>query len=68
MLLNFLQDYFKTVLEFLKLEKVEFGGYMGQSLGKMVVEIFSEFTQLMHDFSSDTVNPLCLETKVKPTV
>ena len=64
LLLLLYQEYFKTVLEFLKLERIEFGGSMGQSLGKMVMKIFTEFTETMQKFAGNTEQPLNLESKV----
>jgi len=59
------QDYFQTVLEFLKLEKVEFGGVKGLSLGEMVVQIYNEFQELMSRFTNSTYNPLDVNSGVR---
>ena len=39
-----LQFFFKTCIEYQKLEKVEFGGITGGALSQRVVEIFDEFS------------------------
>ena len=59
-----IQDYFQTVLEFLKLEKVEFSGVKGRSLGEMVEQIYNDFQELMSKFTNSTYNPLDVNNKV----
>ena len=58
------QEYFLTVLDFLKLEKVEFGGVKGRCLSEMVSQIFNEFQELMNKISSSSYDPLDLTSKV----
>ena len=53
-----LQNYFQTALEYLKLEKVAFGGSKGQVLTGMVMDIFNEFTEIMNKFTNSTYDPL----------
>ena len=62
------QEYFQTVLEFLKLEKVEFGGVKGRCLSEMVAQIFNEFQELMNKIGSSTYDPLDLSSKVPALV
>ena len=45
-------------MEYLKLEKVAFGGSKGQVLTGMVMNIFSEFNELMNKFTSSSYDPL----------
>ena len=58
MLCYIVQDYFHTAMEYIKLEKVAFGGSKGQVLTGMVMDIFSEFTELMNKFTNSTYDPL----------
>ena len=53
------------MIEFLKLEKVEFGGVKGLSLGEMVVQIYNEFQELMSRFTNSTYNPLDVNNGVR---
>lgn len=59
-----LQEYFQTVLEFLKLEKVEFGGTKGRELSEMVVNIFHEFQGVVNKLSHSTYDPLDVHCEV----
>ena len=52
------QNYFQTALEYLKLEKVAFGGSKGQVLTGMVMNIFNEFNELMNKFTNSSYDPL----------
>jgi dynein heavy chain len=45
-------------LEYLKLEKVAFGGSKGQVLTGMVMNIFNEFNELMNKFTNSAYDPL----------
>ena len=58
------QDYFLTVNEFLKLEKIEFGGIQGRCLSEMVVHIFTEFQELTGKFTNSTYDALDVHNKV----
>ena len=51
------QEYFQTVIAFLRLEKVEFGGVKGQALSDMVQRIFQEFQELMTGFAGRSDDP-----------
>lgn len=51
----------ETVMEFMKLEKIEFGGIKGKMLSSQVVQIFEEFNELYKVFterSYDSLDPL----------
>lgn len=54
----FFQEYFQTVIELLKLEKIEFGGLRGHSLSELVVEMFTNFQELVTQLSSKSYDPL----------
>jgi dynein heavy chain len=48
-------------MEFLKLEKIEFGGIKGKVLSAQTVQIFEEFQELYKvftEFSGDPLDPL----------
>ena len=48
-------------MEFMKLEKIEFGGIKGKMLSSQVVQIFEEFNELYKVFterSYDSLDPL----------
>ena len=56
-----LQELFETSTEFLKLEKIEFGGMKGKVLSVQTVQIFEEFSELYKvfiEFSGDPLDPL----------
>ena len=59
-----LQDFFRCVLEFLKLEKIEFGGMQGKHLSELVQQMFTNFQELMNHLSSKNYNPLVIDNKV----
>ena len=51
----------ETAMEFMKLEKIEFGGIKGKMLSSQVVQIFEEFNELYKVFterSYDSLDPL----------
>ena len=51
----------ETAMEFMKLEKIEFGGIKGKMLSAQVVQIFEEFNELYKVFterSYDSLDPL----------
>eukprot|EP00731_Ephydatia_muelleri_P012058 Em0006g952a len=55
--LRLIEEYFQTVIAFLRLEKVEFGGVKGQALSDMVQRIFQEFQELMTGFAGRSDDP-----------
>ena len=59
------QEYFQTIIEFLKLEKIEIGGSKGGILSELVVQIFTEFTELMNKFTNSTYDPLDVHNTVR---
>ena len=50
----------ETALEFMKLEKIEFGGIKGKVLSSEVMHIFEEFNEVYKVFSERTYD--CLDT------
>ncbi|XP_038207715.1 dynein beta chain, ciliary [Zerene cesonia] len=56
--LNTIQWFFKTVLEFQKLEKIEIGGMKGRVLGGQIREISAEFESYFHSFASKSYDVL----------
>ena len=54
----FLQCFFDTILEFMKLEKVEIGGLKGRLLSSKVVAVFAEFNEHLSMFGSKTYDAL----------
>ena len=52
------QEYFHTVIAFLRLEKMDFGGIRGQHLSDLVVGMYNEFTELTNTFQSRGDDPL----------
>lgn len=56
--LNTIQWFFKTVLEFQKLEKVEIGGMKGRVLSGQIREISFEFESYFHAFASKSYDVL----------
>lgn len=56
--LHTIQWFFSTVIEFLKLEKVEIGGLKGRQLSGRITVIFTEFNQFFAAFSSKTYDVL----------
>ena len=59
-----LQDFFRCVLEFLKLEKIEFGGMQGKHLSELVQQMFTNFQELMNHLSNKNYNPLVIDNEV----
>ncbi len=53
-----MQEYFRTTISFLRLEKMDFGGIRGQYLSDQVVQMYNEFTELTNTFQSRGDNPL----------
>ncbi|VVC95211.1 unnamed protein product, partial [Leptidea sinapis] len=56
--LNTIQWFFKTVIEFQKLEKIEIGGMKGRVLGGQIREISAEFESYFHSFASKSYDVL----------
>lgn len=56
--LNTIQWFFKTVLEFQKLEKIEIGGMKGRLLSGQIREISTEFESFFHSFASKSYDVL----------
>jgi len=54
----FLQCFFDTILEFMKLEKVEIGGLKGRLLSSKVIAVFAEFNEHLTMFGSKTYDAL----------
>lgn len=53
-----------VVEEYMKLEKIEFGGIQGRCLSEMVTHIFTEFQELTGKFSSRTYDALDVHNQV----
>lgn len=53
-----LQELFEVVIEFLKLEKIEFGGMKGKMLSAQTVQIFEEFNELYKVFTERSYDAL----------
>ena len=56
--LCYVQEYFQIVIEFLKLEKVEFGGLRGRGLSEKVQEMFTDFSDMVNQLSTKSYDPL----------
>ncbi len=54
----FFQELMDTVTEFMKLEKIEFGGIKGKMLSAQVVGMFEEFTELYKVFTEQSYDAL----------
>ena len=57
----YFQELMETAMEFMKLEKIEFGGIKGKMLSAQVVQIFEEFNEVYKVFterSYDSLDPL----------
>ena len=59
-----LQEYFNTVMSYLRLEKMDFGGIHGQHLSDLVVAMYNEFTELTNAFQSGGDDPLDIASDV----
>lgn len=53
-----LENFFKTCLEYQKLEKIEFGGISGGSLSQRVLQLFEEFNEQYKIFTERNYDPL----------
>ena len=51
--------------DFLKLEKIEYGGIKGNQLSQVTEGIFNEFQEHFKTFTESTYNPLDLEDDVR---
>nr|CAD7441493.1 unnamed protein product [Timema bartmani] len=56
--LNTVQSFFNTVIEFMKLEKVEIGGLKGRILSSRIVAVFAEFNEHLSVFACKTYDVL----------
>lgn len=56
--LNTIQWFFKTVMEFQKLEKIEIGGMKGRVLSGQIRDISAEFDSYFHGFASKSYDVL----------
>lgn len=56
--LNTIQWFFSTVIEFLKLEKVEIGGLKGRQLSLKITTIYTDFNQFFSSFAAKTYDVL----------
>ena len=52
------------MIQFLRLEKMEFGGVKGQALSELVAQMFNEFTELTNAFQSRSGDPLDISNTV----
>ena len=59
-----MQDYFHIVNQFLRLEKIEFGGIRGQVLSDLVAEMYTKFTDLSSQFQSQIKDPMNITNTV----
>ena len=64
----YVQNYFSTVNEFMRLEKVMFGDIRGQSLTDLVADMFTEFSDLLSGFQGKGCDPLNLSSTVSLNV
>lgn len=53
-----LERFFSTVIEFLKLEKVEIGGLKGRQLSGKITAIYNDFNQYFSSFAAKTYDVL----------
>ncbi|GFG28503.1 hypothetical protein Cfor_03628 [Coptotermes formosanus] len=56
--LETIKCFFDTILEFMKLEKVEIGGLKGRLLSSRVVAVFAEFSEHLTMFGSKTYDAM----------
>lgn len=55
---GYLQWFFDTVVEFTKLERIEFGGLKGRLLSSRITEIYADFNEQFSLFSSKAYDVL----------
>ena len=60
-----LQEYFGTVTDFLRMEKIEFGGIRGQAFSDQVTDMFTEFTDMTTAFQGRGDNPVNITNTVR---
>ena len=60
----FIQALFTTVQDFLKLEKIEYGGVKGNLLSEQTQGIFTEFNDHYKVFTDSAYDPLNLDDDV----
>ena len=60
-----LQELMNTALEFMKLEKIEFGGIKGKMLSAQVIHIFERFNETYKVFSEKSYDSLDPNSKVR---
>jgi dynein heavy chain len=60
-------ELFETIIEFMRLEKIEVGGTKGKILSSQVVTIFNEFSTAMQTFKSIKYDILCIGSGVGKT-
>lgn len=56
--LDTIQWFFRTVIEFLKLEKVEIGGLRGRQLSSRITSVYLEFNQYFTAFATKSYDVL----------
>ncbi|XP_039265498.2 dynein beta chain, ciliary-like [Styela clava] len=56
--LGIVMQFFATSQEFMKLEKIEFGGVKGRVLSQLVLRLFDRFQDIYKVFGERTYNPL----------
>ncbi|KAJ3364693.1 hypothetical protein GGF32_001332 [Allomyces javanicus] len=60
-------ELFETIIEFMRLEKIEVGGTKGKILSSQVVDIFNEFSAAMLTFKNIKYDILCIGSGVGAT-
>ena len=53
-----MQEYFHLVVEFNKLEKVEYGGSKGQTFSEKTEQMFTSFVELTQRIQQKSCDPL----------
>ena len=62
-----MQELFDIAADFLKLEKVEYGGVKGTMLSEVTEGMFAEFNDLYKTFTDSSYDPLDLSDDVRKT-
>ncbi|NXY46192.1 DYH9 protein, partial [Ceuthmochares aereus] len=57
--LEMVEDLLVTALDLMKLEKIEFSGIKGKSLGQQVLDMYEEFQETYKVFAEQTYDSLC---------
>ena len=60
-----MQEYFHLVMEFNKLEKVEYGGSKGQTFSEKTEQMFNSFVELTQRIQQKSCDPLDTADNVK---